>query len=223
MAGFGAVSPSRGGHRGGELLARDPAAERHRRAPHGPRAQQHDPGLPGPLSPHARPRARSGSSAPITPASPPRRRSSARSRARGRAATELGREPFVQRVWEWRQQYGGTIIEQLKRLGASADYAEERFTLDEAYAQAVLQGVRGPVREGLHLPRPLHGQLGPGHAARRSPTSRSSRARSPTPSTTSTIRWPRARARSRWPPSGPRRCSPTPRSPCTPRTSATGG
>jgi len=57
----------------------------------------------------------------------------------GTSRTELGREPFVQRVWEWRQQYGGTIIEQLKRLGASADYAEERFTLDEAYAQAVLK------------------------------------------------------------------------------------
>jgi valyl-tRNA synthetase len=57
----------------------------------------------------------------------------------GSSREELGREPFVQRVWEWRQQYGGTIIEQLKRLGASADYAEERFTLDEAYAQAVLK------------------------------------------------------------------------------------
>ncbi|HET9103212.1 MAG TPA: valine--tRNA ligase [Solirubrobacteraceae bacterium] len=59
--------------------------------------------------------------------------------AEGTSRTELGREPFVQRVWEWRQQYGGSIIEQLKRLGASADYAEERFTLDEAYAQAVLR------------------------------------------------------------------------------------
>ncbi|MEO6858258.1 MAG: valine--tRNA ligase [Solirubrobacteraceae bacterium] len=57
----------------------------------------------------------------------------------GTSRTELGREQFVGRVWEWRQQYGGTIIEQLKRLGASADYAEERFTLDEAYAEAVLK------------------------------------------------------------------------------------
>jgi valyl-tRNA synthetase len=52
---------------------------------------------------------------------------------------ELGREAFVERVWEWRREYGGTIIEQLKRLGASADYDEERFTLDDAYAQAVLK------------------------------------------------------------------------------------
>src|SRR5579884_1350402 len=52
---------------------------------------------------------------------------------------QLGREAFVERVWEWRAQYGGTIIEQLKRLGASCDYAEERFTLDEGYARAVLK------------------------------------------------------------------------------------
>jgi valyl-tRNA synthetase len=59
--------------------------------------------------------------------------------AEGTSREQLGRDQFVQRVWEWRQQYGGTIIEQLKRLGASCDYAEERFTLDEAYARAVLK------------------------------------------------------------------------------------
>ncbi|MGI8507660.1 MAG: valine--tRNA ligase [Solirubrobacteraceae bacterium] len=57
----------------------------------------------------------------------------------GTKRERLGREQFVQRVWEWRQQYGGTIIEQLKRLGASCDYDEERFTLDDAYARAVLK------------------------------------------------------------------------------------
>ncbi len=51
---------------------------------------------------------------------------------------DLGREAFVERVWQWRAEYGGSIIEQLKRLGASADYDTERFTLDDAYAQAVL-------------------------------------------------------------------------------------
>ncbi len=55
----------------------------------------------------------------------------------GTSREELGRERFVERVWEWRAQYGGTIIEQLKRLGASADYEAERFTLDEGYVQAV--------------------------------------------------------------------------------------
>ncbi len=57
----------------------------------------------------------------------------------GTSREEMGRELFVQRVWEWRAEHGGTIIEQLKRLGASCDYAEERFTLDESYAQAVLK------------------------------------------------------------------------------------
>ena len=55
----------------------------------------------------------------------------------GRAA--IGRRRFVERVWEWREQYGGTMISQLKRLGASADYTDERFTLDDAYARAVLK------------------------------------------------------------------------------------
>jgi valyl-tRNA synthetase len=59
--------------------------------------------------------------------------------AEGTDRETLGREAFVERVWRWREQYGGTIIEQLKRLGASCDYSTERFTLDEAYAQAVLR------------------------------------------------------------------------------------
>ena len=57
--------------------------------------------------------------------------------SRGVDRHELGREAFVERVWEWREQYGGRIIDQLKRLGASADYANERFTLDEGYSRAV--------------------------------------------------------------------------------------
>ncbi|MDQ6746181.1 MAG: valine--tRNA ligase [Actinomycetota bacterium] len=55
----------------------------------------------------------------------------------GTSRDELGREAFVERVWRWRGQYGGQIIDQLKRLGASCDYEEERFTLDEGYAEAV--------------------------------------------------------------------------------------
>jgi valyl-tRNA synthetase len=50
---------------------------------------------------------------------------------------ELGREAFVERVWEWREKYGGTIIEQLKRLGVSGDFDNERFTLDDGYVVAV--------------------------------------------------------------------------------------
>ena len=50
---------------------------------------------------------------------------------------ELGRDAFVERVWEWREQYGGKIIEQLKRLGVSGDFDNERFTLDDGYVVAV--------------------------------------------------------------------------------------
>jgi valyl-tRNA synthetase len=57
----------------------------------------------------------------------------------GTSREALGREAFVEAVWRWRERYGGTIIEQLKRLGASCDYDDERFTLDDRYAQAVLR------------------------------------------------------------------------------------
>jgi valyl-tRNA synthetase len=60
-------------------------------------------------------------------------------RAEGMSRQELGREAFVERVWEWREHYGHTIVEQLKRLGASCDYSEERFTLDDGYARAVAE------------------------------------------------------------------------------------
>ena len=59
-------------------------------------------------------------------------------RAEGTSRQELGREAFVRRVWEWREHYGHTIVEQFKRLGASCDYEDERFTLDEGYTEAVL-------------------------------------------------------------------------------------
>ncbi|HLM30892.1 MAG TPA: valine--tRNA ligase [Solirubrobacterales bacterium] len=58
-------------------------------------------------------------------------------REEGTSRQELGRERFLERVWEWRERYGGTIVEQLKRLGASCDYDRERFTLDEGYVRAV--------------------------------------------------------------------------------------
>ncbi|HEY8132396.1 MAG TPA: valine--tRNA ligase [Thermoanaerobaculia bacterium] len=50
---------------------------------------------------------------------------------------DLGREKFVERVWEWRETYGHQIIDQLKRLGASADWTRLRFTLDEGLSRAV--------------------------------------------------------------------------------------
>ena len=57
----------------------------------------------------------------------------------GTSREEIGREAFLERTWSWRERYGATIVEQYKRLGASCDYAEERFTLDAAYADAVVR------------------------------------------------------------------------------------
>jgi valyl-tRNA synthetase len=58
-------------------------------------------------------------------------------RSEGVSRHDLGREEFVRRVWEWKQEYGSRIVEQYKRLGASCDYERERFTLDEGYVKAV--------------------------------------------------------------------------------------
>ena len=52
---------------------------------------------------------------------------------------ELGREAFVQKIWEWKEQSGGEIIQQLKRLGASCDWSRNRFTMDKGFHDAVLK------------------------------------------------------------------------------------
>ena len=59
-------------------------------------------------------------------------------RAEGRTRWDLGREKFLERVWEWRAATGATIIQQFKRLGCSLDYEHERFTMDPGYERAVL-------------------------------------------------------------------------------------
>lgn len=56
----------------------------------------------------------------------------------GISPAELGREKFVEKVWEWRHQSGGEILRQFRRLGCAFDWTRERFTLDEKYATAVL-------------------------------------------------------------------------------------
>jgi valyl-tRNA synthetase len=60
-------------------------------------------------------------------------------RAQGLTKEDLGREEFAERVWAWRREYGGNIINQLKRLGCACDYERERFTFDEGYVRAVLK------------------------------------------------------------------------------------
>ena len=67
----------------------------------------------------------------------------------GLSREEIGRDALVVRVWEWREVYGETIVEQLKRLGASCDDADERFTLDDGYHQAVLEVFVALYRKGL--------------------------------------------------------------------------
>jgi valyl-tRNA synthetase len=56
----------------------------------------------------------------------------------GTSRRELGREAFVEHVWEWLRLYGGTIMAQFRRMGASMDYRRERFTMDDEYVRAVL-------------------------------------------------------------------------------------
>ena len=50
---------------------------------------------------------------------------------------EYGRERFIERVWQWKAESGSTIINQLKRLGASLDWSRERFTMDDGLSLAV--------------------------------------------------------------------------------------
>ncbi|HTP92316.1 MAG TPA: valine--tRNA ligase, partial [Xanthobacteraceae bacterium] len=68
---------------------------------------------------------------------------------RQESSRAIGREAFIQRVWEWKAESGGTIIGQLKRLGASCDWSRERFTMDEGLSRAVLKVFVALYREGL--------------------------------------------------------------------------
>jgi len=61
----------------------------------------------------------------------------------------LGREKFIERVWKWKEQSGGTIINQLKKLGASCDWSRERFTMDEGLSEAVKEVFIRLYHEGL--------------------------------------------------------------------------
>ena len=67
----------------------------------------------------------------------------------GKTKEDLGREAFVARVWKWKEESGGTIIRQLKRLGASCDWARERFTMDAGLSAAVREVFVRLWEEGL--------------------------------------------------------------------------
>jgi len=61
----------------------------------------------------------------------------------------LGRERFIERIWKWKEESGGKIIGQLKKLGASCDWGRERFTMDEGLSEAVKEVFVRLYREGL--------------------------------------------------------------------------
>ncbi len=69
--------------------------------------------------------------------------------AQGLTRHDLGREKFIEKVWEWKQQSGNTITRQLRRLGASCDWSRERFTMDEGLSAAVQEVFEKLYDEGL--------------------------------------------------------------------------
>ena len=69
--------------------------------------------------------------------------------AEGTSRTELGREEFERRVWEWREEYGGRILHQIRREGATVDWSRQRFTLDAGLSRAVRRVFAELYEEGL--------------------------------------------------------------------------
>ena len=138
----------------------------------------------------------------------------------GLSRHDLGREAFVERVWQWKEESGGRILGQMRRLGDGVDWSRERFTMDEGLSRAVQTDLQAAVRRRPDLPGRADHQLVPavpdravGHRGR---ALRRRRRAGLDP-----VRR-RATPRSSSRPPGPRRCSATPRSPCTRTTSATG-
>jgi valyl-tRNA synthetase len=74
---------------------------------------------------------------------------------------DLSREDFIDRVWQWKAESGGTIVNQLKRLGASCDWSRERFTMDEGLSKAVIEVFVALYKQGADLQGQAAGQLGP--------------------------------------------------------------
>src|SRR5208337_3949588 len=66
-----------------------------------------------------------------------------------RLRLEMGREKFLERCWQWKEENGGTIRRQMERLGASVDWTRDRFTMDPAYSRAVLEVFIRLYAEGL--------------------------------------------------------------------------
>ena len=103
------------------------------------------------------------------------------------ARRAMGREKFVERVWQWKAESGGIIVNQLKRLGASCDWSRERFTMDEGLSKAVLKVFVELYQCRADLQGQAARQLGP-EAAHRDFRSRSAAGRGQGISGTSSIR-----------------------------------
>ncbi|WP_286805254.1 class I tRNA ligase family protein, partial [Marinimicrobium sp. UBA4209] len=69
--------------------------------------------------------------------------------AEGQDRHDLGREKFLEKVWEWKAESGGNITRQLRRLGSSLDWSRERFTMDEGLSKAVQEAFVRLYEDGL--------------------------------------------------------------------------
>src|SRR3546814_5049815 len=68
---------------------------------------------------------------------------------KGETRDSLGREKFIEKVWEWKHESGNTITRQMRRMGASGDWSRERFTMDEGLSKAVTETFVRLFEEGL--------------------------------------------------------------------------
>ena len=73
--------------------------------------------------------------------------------AEGQTRHDLGRDNFIDRVWQWKEESGGTITKQLRRMGTSPDWSRERFTMDEGLSAAVQKVFYPAFRRRLNLSR----------------------------------------------------------------------
>ena len=92
-----------------------------------------------------------GCPGPTTPASPRKRSVERTLKKEGtiKHRDDLGREKFLEEVWEWKEKHGGIIIQQLKKLGASCDWTRERFTMDPEYSRCVKRVFVDLYKKGL--------------------------------------------------------------------------
>ena len=77
----------------------------------------------------------------------------------GVSRDEIGREKFLEKIWEWKAQSGGMIIEQLKRLGASCDWDRNRFTMDESFQNCAIDKTVSKLLVPPRLDRNKHGEI----------------------------------------------------------------